>query len=802
MAKVFKLFQKGIVLKPIDSGPNSSCCNPTDNIEGSFWILCNELRSYLGAAVRTFVCTGQAQTLTCKTLTSPIINCATVSGGTFTSIDIDDDQFTLSGSGDCTKKAQLCVDGITACTTRTLTVQDKNVTIASTVSETHTGCTNICSLTVCMNLIVTGNLTVNGCASCLCVTVLQVDDANILVNKGGNQAAANTQCAGITVTMSDATDVQLAYDSTLNSRFKIGDVASEAQVATVSHTQTLTNKTITAPTVTTGTFACPAISGAGTTIDCAAITDGSIGGTVNVDLTTGQLTLPNSTTACLPNAPVDEGELFYDTDEHKVVMRNNKPCMCAQGLQQLDGALVRFQVCQTAHGFALRDAIYFVDCTCEWQQAQANAAGTLAQYVVTDLISCNKFEATKFGRITFPCMHCLTIGSTYYNSICAAGAAVTPAPITGYVSPLFFVEDCFTLHFTVHQPILIGCGVAEDSEIGSIMAFGIPLACPPVGFVAADGQVLAKTGIYACLFAKIGSAYGSVGCNFNVPDLRGKFLRGQDNGAGIDPDACCRAISATGGNTNDNVGSIQGCAVDCHSHLDTFSNINCTSIPAFLTAGGASTGLVRTTTGCTSACVSASHAHTQGGAVTTVTGACLGETRPINVYVNYFIRYAAKGALLASCLRFVEDLIDTPSSYACQATKLVAVNSCADALEFICAPASCSEAAIPCLAIDWCAASFFYKEISCNSTFTFTNFCVTGGGVINVAVENTSTCARTITFTEPPCVSIVWAGGIAIDNIPGSAAPCPNPISMWSFIFTSGLQTCGVIIANGVENLT
>jgi hypothetical protein len=44
--------------------------------------------------------------------------------------------------------------------------------------------------------------------------------------------------------MSDATDVRFGYDSSLASRFKLGDVGSEIEVADVSSTQTFTNKTI------------------------------------------------------------------------------------------------------------------------------------------------------------------------------------------------------------------------------------------------------------------------------------------------------------------------------------------------------------------------------------------------------------------------------------------------------------------------------------------------------------------------------------------------------------------------------
>jgi len=94
------------------------------------------------------------------------------------------------------------------------------------------------------NLIVTGDLTVNGTTTSVNSTTMEVTDANITINNGGTQSSANLADAGITVEMSDATDVQIGYDSTLASRFKIGDVGAEAEIVDASSTQTLTNKNL------------------------------------------------------------------------------------------------------------------------------------------------------------------------------------------------------------------------------------------------------------------------------------------------------------------------------------------------------------------------------------------------------------------------------------------------------------------------------------------------------------------------------------------------------------------------------
>lgn len=57
----------------------------------------------------------------------------------------------------------------------------------------------------------------------------------------------------------------------------------------------------------------------------------------------------------------------------------------------------------------------------------------------------------------------------------------------------------------------------------------------PTGYLAADGSAVSRT-TYNDLFTAIGTTFG-VGdgsTTFNVPDLRGEFIRGIDNGRGVD----------------------------------------------------------------------------------------------------------------------------------------------------------------------------------------------------------------------------------------------------------------------------
>jgi microcystin-dependent protein len=85
----------------------------------------------------------------------------------------------------------------------------------------------------------------------------------------------------------------------------------------------------------------------------------------------------------------------------------------------------------------------------------------------------------------------------------------------------------------------------------------------PLADKAPVGSIISRT-TYADLFAEIGTAHGEGdgSTTFHLPDYRGRFLRGADEGAGRDPDAGTRIASNTGGASGDNVGSVQDEAIN------------------------------------------------------------------------------------------------------------------------------------------------------------------------------------------------------------------------------------------------
>lgn len=67
--------------------------------------------------------------------------------------------------------------------------------------------------------------------------------------------------------------------------------------------------------------------------------------------------------------------------------------------------------------------------------------------------------------------------------------------------------------------------------VGSVVYFAADSV--PVGYLKCNGSLVPTTA-YPQLFAVIGYRYGGSGSNFRLPELRGEFIRGADDGRGVD----------------------------------------------------------------------------------------------------------------------------------------------------------------------------------------------------------------------------------------------------------------------------
>ena len=149
--------------------------------------------------------------------------------------------------------------------------------------------------------------------------------------------------------------------------------------------------------------------------------------------------------------------------------------------------------------------------------------------------------------------------------------------------------------------------------VGTILSYAGILKNIPEDWMVCDGRGLSSAN-YPELFSALQSSWGnasgddSSATDFNIPDLRGMFLRGVSMGSGNDPDAEYREAPVAGANSGDNIGTVQ---VDASGSSSDFSN--------------------------TSSYVTESAVRIQGS-VKTLTVKANNEVRPKNASVYYIIK--------------------------------------------------------------------------------------------------------------------------------------------------------------------
>lgn len=150
---------------------------------------------------------------------------------------------------------------------------------------------------------------------------------------------------------------------------------------------------------------------------------------------------------------------------------------------------------------------------------------------------------------------------------------------------------------------------------GTILPFASDVA--PSGFLFCNGAMVSRT-TYADLYSVIGTRWGSGdgSTTFNLPDLRGRFLRGWNSASGRDPDVGSRTACGSGGLSGDNVGTCQPDEFKSHTH-NVFRN-NGSGV-----AGGTNANYLTIVL--------------PQSQVSTATGGS--ESRPLNASVSFIIKY-------------------------------------------------------------------------------------------------------------------------------------------------------------------
>jgi microcystin-dependent protein len=106
-------------------------------------------------------------------------------------------------------------------------------------------------------------------------------------------------------------------------------------------------------------------------------------------------------------------------------------------------------------------------------------------------------------------------------------------------------------------------GSSDQTPAGTVIWTARSTA--PTGYLKANGAAISRT-TYATLFSAIGTTYGAGdgSTTFNLPDLRGEFVRGWDDGRGIDSGRVFGTLQTDELKAHSHSGSIS--AVGDHAH--------------------------------------------------------------------------------------------------------------------------------------------------------------------------------------------------------------------------------------------
>jgi len=189
-----------------------------------------------------------------------------------------------------------------------------------------------------------------------------------------------------------------------------------------------------------------------------------------------------------------------------------------------------------------------------------------------------------------------TITSASYNALIAdlVTDANTPRPISAGGTGASSADSALTALgatttgkalLTAASPTAAQAVIGSQIPPGAVMHFYQSAA--PSGWLKANGQAVSRV-TYAALFAEIGTT-GGVGdgsTTFNVPDLRGEFIRAWDDSRGVDTGRA-NGSAQTGQNaSHTHTGTAD--SGGAHTHIITGTHTH-TSLNSFNPGSGVST---------------------------------------------------------------------------------------------------------------------------------------------------------------------------------------------------------------------
>jgi len=184
-------------------------------------------------------------------------------------------------------------------------------------------------------------------------------------------------------------------------------------------------------------------------------------------------------------------------------------------------------------------------------------------------------------------------------------------------------------------------GILNVWQPGMVMAFAF--STTPIGWLQCNGQQQSRTQ-FAALFAAIGTTFGAGdgSTTFNLPDLRGQFIRGWS--ATNNPDTG-RVFGSSQSSTNQAHTHTGTTADDTHTHTLQNAGLHAHTTTSGQVGGNnveGGSGRNEVVSGNATSSLAGDHTHIANNDThnhTFTTASSGGESRPINVALQYCIKF-------------------------------------------------------------------------------------------------------------------------------------------------------------------
>lgn len=161
------------------------------------------------------------------------------------------------------------------------------------------------------------------------------------------------------------------------------------------------------------------------------------------------------------------------------------------------------------------------------------------------------------------------LGAANYKGVWSSMSGAVALPASVYHAGRFWIALQAIANVATETPGVSSVWAPLVDDVGLLGFFATTTA--PAGWLKANGAAVSRTA-YAALFARIGTTFGAGdgSTTFNLPDMRGEFVRALDDGRGVDAGRSLGAYQAGQNASHTHTGTTGNQSAD-HSHSGTTS---------------------------------------------------------------------------------------------------------------------------------------------------------------------------------------------------------------------------------------